>query len=104
MQIAQNIHEKPEKSWLGVFHASAVSDGNNGILFLGDSGNGKSTSLALLQAHGFHCIADDFVPVDAIHKKFLLSRRPYPSKRTVYRFYFPFTRNLLTVLNIILPD
>ncbi len=35
------------------------------MLFLGDSGNGKSTSLALLQANGFTCLADDFVPVDA---------------------------------------
>ncbi|MDP5106165.1 MAG: hypothetical protein NWQ31_08340, partial [Polaribacter sp.] len=35
------------------------------ILFLGDSGNGKSTSLALLQANGFTCLADDFVPMDA---------------------------------------
>lgn len=66
MQIVQHLHQKPEKEWLGVFHASAVSDGINGMLFLGDSGNGKSTSLALLQAHGFHCIADDFVPVSAI--------------------------------------
>jgi len=66
MQIVQHLHDKPEKDWLGVFHASAVSDGNNGMLFLGDSGNGKSTSLALLQAHKFHCIADDFVPVSAL--------------------------------------
>jgi hypothetical protein len=27
-------------------------------------GNGKSTSLALLNANGFDCIADDFAPVD----------------------------------------
>lgn len=66
MQIIQQVHQKPEKDWLGVFHASAVSDGNNGMLFLGDSGNGKSTSLALLQAHNFHCLADDFVPVSAL--------------------------------------
>lgn len=66
MQIVQSLHQKPEKDWLGVFHASAVSDGTNGMLFLGDSGNGKSTSLALLQANGFHCIADDFVPVSAM--------------------------------------
>ncbi len=66
MQIVQHVHQKPEKDWLGVFHASAVSDGRNGMLFLGDSGNGKSTSLALLQAHNFHCIADDFVPVSAM--------------------------------------
>ena len=66
MQVVQHLHKKPEKDWLGVFHASAVSDGNNGMLFLGDSGNGKSTSLALLQAYNFHCIADDFVPVSAL--------------------------------------
>lgn len=33
-------------------------------MFLGDSGNGKSTSLALLQANGYTCLADDFVPID----------------------------------------
>ena len=65
MQLIQKIHNKQEDKWLGVFHASAVSDKKSAMLFLGDSGNGKSTSLALLQAHGFDCIADDFVPVAA---------------------------------------
>lgn len=64
MEFIQRIHQKEEKEWLGVFHASAVSNGKKSILFLGDSGNGKSTSLALLQANGFTCLADDFVPVD----------------------------------------
>ena len=61
----QKIHQKKEEEWLGVFHASAISDGKKSMLFLGDSGNGKSTSLALLQANGFTCLADDFVPMDA---------------------------------------
>lgn len=65
MELVQSIHQKKEHEWMGVFHASAVSNGKNSILFLGDSGNGKSTSLALLQANGFTCIADDFVPIDA---------------------------------------
>jgi len=65
MQLIQKIHKKQEDKWLGVFHASAVADKKRALLFLGDSGNGKSTSLALLQAHGFDCIADDFVPVAA---------------------------------------
>ena len=65
MQLIQKMHNKQEDKWLGVFHASAVSNKNSAMLFLGDSGNGKSTSLALLQAHGFDCIADDFVPVAA---------------------------------------
>ncbi len=64
MYIVQNMHQKAEKKWLGIFHASAVSNGKKAMLFLGDSGNGKSTSLALLQANGFQCLADDFVPVD----------------------------------------
>ena len=65
MLLIQKMHNKQEDKWLGVFHASAVSNKKSAMLFLGDSGNGKSTSLALLQAHGFDCIADDFVPVAA---------------------------------------
>lgn len=65
MELIQKIHQKKENEWLGVFHASAVSNNKKSVLFLGDSGNGKSTSLALLQANGFTCLADDFVPIDA---------------------------------------
>lgn len=64
MELIQKIHQKEENEWMGVFHASAVSNEKKSILFLGDSGNGKSTSLALLQANGFICLADDFVPID----------------------------------------
>jgi len=64
MELIQKIHQKQENEWLGVFHASAVSNGEKAILFLGDSGNGKSTSLAILQATGLTCLADDFVPID----------------------------------------
>ncbi|QXP70891.1 hypothetical protein H0I29_01990 [Polaribacter sp. R2A056_3_33] len=73
MQFIQKIHQKEEDEWMGVFHASAVSNEKKSILFLGDSGNGKSTSLALLQANGFTCLADDFVPMDV-------------EKREVYSF------------------
>ncbi|MEX6627437.1 phosphoenolpyruvate carboxykinase (ATP) [Tenacibaculum salmonis] len=68
MKIVEHIHLKEEKEWLGVFHASAISNGKESMLFLGDSGNGKSTSLALLQANDFTCLADDFVPIDAQKK------------------------------------
>ena len=68
MELIQKIHNKEESEWMGVFHASAVSDGKKSVLFLGDSGNGKSTSLALLQANGFTCLADDFVPMDIKQK------------------------------------
>ncbi len=65
MYIVQQIHKKKEDEWLGVFHASGIGNNHNSLLLLGDSGNGKSTSLALLQASGLTCLADDFVPVDA---------------------------------------
>lgn len=68
MLLVEELYEKSEDEWMGVYHASALGNGKKSILFLGDSGNGKSTSLALLQAHGFDCIADDFVPV-AMDKK-----------------------------------
>lgn len=64
MKIIECIYNKNEQDWMGVFHASAINFKSENILILGDSGNGKSTSLALLQAQGFQCIADDFVPID----------------------------------------
>ena len=67
MKIIECIYDKNEAEWMGVFHASAVNFNDENILILGDSGNGKSTSLALLQAQGFQCIADDFVPIDQAH-------------------------------------
>lgn len=69
MELIQKIHNKEEQEWLGVFHASAVSNGKKAILFFGDSSNGKTTSLSLLQANGFTCLADNFVPVDANTKR-----------------------------------
>ena len=44
MEFIQKIHQKEENEWMGVFHASAVSNEKKSILFLGDSGNGKSSS------------------------------------------------------------
>lgn len=102
MELIQKIHQKEEDAWLGVFHASAISNTKKSILFLGDSGNGKSTSLALLQAHGFICLADDFVPVDAekqevyafpaaisIKKNSLETLLPmYPELKTTAEYHF----------------
>ena len=68
MEFIQAMYDREESEWMGVFHASAVSNLQKAVLFLGDSGNGKSTSLALLQAQGFQCIADDFVPIDVSKK------------------------------------
>jgi hypothetical protein len=93
MELIQKIHKKKEDEGLGVFHASAISNGKKSMMFLGDSGNGKSTSLALLQASGFTCLADDFVPVDA-------------EKQEVYSFpaSISIKRNSLKTLMSIYPE
>ncbi|WP_435255337.1 hypothetical protein [Tenacibaculum sp. A30] len=101
MELVQKIYQRNEDEWIGTFHASAVSDNNNTILFLGDSGNGKSTSLALLQANGFNCLADDFVPIDtsllahsfpaaiSIKKNSLETLLPiYPELKTSAEYHF----------------
>ena len=64
MELVNRMYGKTESDWMGVFHASAISHENKSILFLGDSGSGKSTICAVLMAHGFQLLADDFVPVD----------------------------------------
>nr|WP_320023645.1 hypothetical protein [uncultured Draconibacterium sp.] len=63
MEILQQLYHKEENEWLGVFHAAGISNGKKCILFLGDSGNGKSTLSALLMAAGFEVLSDDFLPV-----------------------------------------
>ncbi len=69
MSVVNQVYGKLESDWMAVFHASAISQGNQCILFLGNSGSGKSTLSALLMAKGFNLLADDFVPVDAISKQ-----------------------------------
>tara|TARA_B100000767_G_C19732597_1_gene522400 strand:- start:509 stop:1642 length:1134 start_codon:yes stop_codon:yes gene_type:complete len=85
MELVQVLYQKKEAEWLGVFHASAVGKNGKCMLFLGDSGNGKSTSLALLQAHGFECVADDFVPVEAHYQDVY----KFPAAISIKRNSFP---------------
>jgi uncharacterized protein (DUF433 family) len=37
MEFIQKIHQKTEDKWMGVFHASAISNGKKSMLFLGDN-------------------------------------------------------------------
>jgi len=65
MKLVEKLYKKNESALMGVFHASAISNGTRNIMFLGDSGNGKSTLAALLVSQGYTLFADDFVPVEA---------------------------------------
>ncbi len=64
MALLNQAHSKTEKDWMGVLHASAIGYQENSLLFLGDSGNGKSTASAIALASGLSLLADDFVPLD----------------------------------------
>lgn len=63
MHLLCVIHDCEESDWLGTFHGSTISDGENSILFVGKSGKGKSTLCALLAANGFELLADDVSPM-----------------------------------------
>lgn len=96
MEITQIIHQKKESEWLGVFHASAVSNNKKTILILGDSGYGKSTSLAILQANGFNCVADDFVPVCAKKQKIYNFPASISVKKSSLEFLLPIYPELVS--------
>jgi hypothetical protein len=63
MNLLCTIHEKQEDDWIGTFHGSTVTDGTSSLLFIGDSGKGKSTLCALLTANDFSLLADDVSPM-----------------------------------------
>jgi hypothetical protein len=50
------------RGWL-VLHASAVEVTGGAIAILGDTGRGKSTTAAVLAAHGHRLVADDVVAI-----------------------------------------
>ncbi len=63
MELVTSIYNNSESDWLATFHASTVCNDKEAIMIIGDSGNGKSTLSAVLMAHGFDLLADDFTPM-----------------------------------------
>ncbi|WP_179004907.1 hypothetical protein [Winogradskyella forsetii] len=63
MHLLCTLYNNLETDWIGTFHGSTITDGNLSILFIGDSGKGKSTLCALLVANGFQLLADDVSPL-----------------------------------------
>jgi hypothetical protein len=64
VELLNALHNKRDEDWLMTVHASAISNGKKTILFSASAGSGKTTFAALLQAHGYHIISDDFVPIE----------------------------------------
>ena len=63
MEMLNIIYTMSLSDWMGVLHASAVTDGNKAVLFTAPSGSGKSTIAMLMIAQGYTSLSDDFVPV-----------------------------------------
>jgi hypothetical protein len=58
------LHEKDVQDWMMTLHASGVVYNNDAVLFSAEAGSGKSTLSALLQAHGYKLLSDDFLTAD----------------------------------------
>lgn len=63
LQLINTLYNKTEADWIATFHASTVCNDKEAIMLIGASGNGKSTLSAVLMAHGFDLLADDFTPL-----------------------------------------
>jgi len=63
LDVINLIHHTSEESWMGVIHASSVCQDDVAVMFPAQPGGGKSTLAALLMAHGYDLVSDDFTPV-----------------------------------------
>lgn len=61
--IMCEFHSIPEENWSAFLHASSVSKNDSGFIIVGESGNGKSTSSAILSKNGFNLTSDDITPI-----------------------------------------
>lgn len=63
IELTSSIYDNSEADWMATFHASTICNDKEAVMLIGDSGNGKSTLSAVLMAHGFDLLADDFTPM-----------------------------------------
>ena len=63
MEILNAFHGMNIDDWMGVLHASAVTDGKSAVIFTAPSGSGKSSIALLMMVNGFRILSDDFVPI-----------------------------------------
>ena len=102
LQLLNRLYNKTDNDWMGTFHASAVANNGNAILFPASSGSGKSTLSALLAASGFQLISDDLVAISLDKQEMY----PFPSAITVKQGafdallpFYPKLKNKQTKLN-----
>ncbi len=55
------LYNTDYNNWMSMLHASGITAGNRAILFSAAAGSGKSTISAILKAHGYGFLGDDFI-------------------------------------------
>lgn len=93
MHLLCTLHNKEESEWIGTFHGSTITDGNSSILFIGESGKGKSTLCALLSANGFALLADDVSPMLSKDKHIYYNPSSISIKEGAFNVLKPIVRN-----------
>jgi hypothetical protein len=95
MEVLNLLYGKTRDDWMGIFHASAVSDRKEALLFVAASGSGKSTLAALMVAHGYQLLSDDFVPVSLDSTEVF----PLPAAISVKKNAIPFLKDFFPSLS-----
>lgn len=97
LELTNTIHDTNIDDWVATFHASTISNGEESIMIVGDSGNGKSTLSVLLMAHGYDILCDDFTP---LYKKNLHLYR-YPAATSIKKGAFEALKPYLNHIDIL---
>lgn len=95
MEILNALHHMNIADWMGVIHASAVTNGESALIFAAPSGSGKSSIALLMMLNGFSILSDDFVPV-AMHDPEIYH---FPAGVSVKKSAIPFLHEYLPQLN-----
>ncbi len=77
-QIYSVIYGKDFNYWMMTFHASGVVQNGRAVLFSAAGGAGKSTISAMLKAHGYGYLSDDFIAAGKTGKVY-----PFPAAISV---------------------
>jgi hypothetical protein len=72
------VFDKGFYNWMAMLHASGITNGKEAILFSAAAGSGKTTISALLKAHGYGYLSDDFIAADYQGKVY-----PFPAAISV---------------------
>jgi hypothetical protein len=97
MHLFCHVHHKKEDDWIGMFHGSTVSDGSTSIMFIGESGKGKSTLTAILASKRFELVSDDISPLAAQSKTIYVNPAAVSVKKGSFNVLKPFVPNIETV-------